>query len=96
MCACHPITLPNRVNDPYSALEDIEKRSQALLAKAAAARFIDKGEDSKEVAGLIERLREAVTQYQVSGGRVVGRVALTWNNRYRNNKRYTPKSPTSR
>ena len=46
-------------------LEEIEKRSQELLAKGIAARFIDKGEDSKEVAGLIERLREAITNYQV-------------------------------
>jgi len=51
---------------PCSALEDIEKKSQALLEKGVAARFIDKGEDSKEVARLIERLREAISYYQVS------------------------------
>ena len=28
---------------------------------------MDKGEDSKEVTALIERLREAITHYQVSG-----------------------------
>ena len=49
-----------------SALEKIEKRSQELLAKGAAARFIDKGADSGEVAGLIDQLREAITHYQVS------------------------------
>jgi len=38
-----------------------------LQAKGAAARFIDKGEDAKEVAGLIEKLREAIIHYQVSG-----------------------------
>lgn len=31
------------------------------------ARFADKGEDSKTVARLIERLREAIVCYQVSG-----------------------------
>ena len=38
-----------------------------MQAKGAAARFIDKGEDAKEVAGLIEQLREAISYYQVSG-----------------------------
>jgi len=52
---------------PLSALEEIEKRSQALLAKGVAARFIDKAEDAKEVAGLLEQLREAIGHYQVSG-----------------------------
>ena len=54
------------VNGPFSALEEIERRSRALLEKGIAARFVDKGEDSKEVARLIERLREAITHYQVS------------------------------
>ena len=49
-----------------SALEDIEKRSQGLLEKGTAARLLDKGEDSAEVAKLIERLREAIIHYQVS------------------------------
>lgn len=49
-----------------SALEEIEKRSRALLEKSTAARFMDKGEDSAEVARLIERLQEAITHYQVS------------------------------
>ena len=31
------------------------------------ARFIDKGEDAKEVARLIEQLQEAISHYQVSG-----------------------------
>ena len=61
------IARPTRpCQDTPSALEEIERRSQELLAKGAAARFIDKGEDSKEVAGLVERLREAITHYQVS------------------------------
>ena len=49
-----------------SVLEDIEKRSQALLAKGNAARLLDKGEDSKEVVKLIKRLQETVIHYQVS------------------------------
>ena len=54
------------INGIPSALEDIEKRSRALLEKGAAARFLDKEEDSVEVARLVERLREAITHYQVS------------------------------
>jgi len=52
-------------------LEEIEKQSQALLVKGVAARFIDKGEDSKEVGKLIEQLREAITYYQVSGYHII-------------------------
>jgi len=54
-------------------LEEIEKRSQALLEKAEAPRFVDKavlfvdkGRDSGEVVKLVERLRDAITRYQVS------------------------------
>ena len=38
-----------------------------LLKKGVAARLIDKQEDSKEVARLVERLREAIVLHQVSG-----------------------------
>ena len=63
-----PITTsPILVNGLLSTLEEIERRSRALLEKGIAARFVDKGEDSKEVARLIDRLREAITHYQVSG-----------------------------
>jgi len=48
-------------------LEEIEKRSQGLLSKGIAARFIDKGEDSKEVVRPVEELRDAINYYQVSG-----------------------------
>ena len=58
-----------RLNHPHrqshSTLEEIAVQSQALLAKGVAARLIDKGEDSKEVARLIERVREAISYYQV-------------------------------
>ena len=54
-----------------STLEDIEKRSKVLLEKGVAARFIEKEGDSKEVARLIERLREAIALYQVSESWIV-------------------------
>jgi len=47
-------------------LEEVEKRSNELVEKGKAARFIDKGRDSGEVVKLVERLRDAVTHYQVS------------------------------
>jgi len=47
-------------------LEEIEKRSKALLEKGKTARFLDKGRDSGEVVKLVERLRDAITHYQVS------------------------------
>ena len=43
------------------------EQSQKLLAKGDIARFADKDEDTKVVAGLVERLREAIVCYQVSG-----------------------------
>jgi len=53
-------------NSPLRVLGEIEKRSQALLEKGRAARFLDKGRDSGEVVKLVERLRDAITRYQVS------------------------------
>lgn len=50
-----------------STFKKVEELSQKILAKGAIARFVDKGEDSKVVARLIERLREAIMCYQVSG-----------------------------
>ena len=66
-CVRRPLTMPTLVNGILSTLEEIEKRSRILLEKGTGVRFLDKGEDSKVVAGLIERLREAIIQYQVSG-----------------------------
>jgi hypothetical protein len=84
---------PTLANGLRSALEKIEKRAQELLAKGAAARFIDKSADSGEVARLIEQLREAITHYQVSENWIADRVLLLmWKNRYRNNKQSTTKS----
>jgi len=67
------LTPPTVINNPRSTLEEIENRSQALLAKGDPARFVDKEEDSKEVVRLIERLREAVTHYQVGENWIVMR-----------------------
>jgi hypothetical protein len=64
-------TTPTLINGLRSALEEIEKRSRDLLAKGTAARFVDKGADFGEVARLVERLREAITHYQVSESRFV-------------------------
>jgi len=62
---------PASPNNLRSALEGIEKRSQALLKKGSAVRFVDKGGDSAEVVKLIEQLQEAIAHYQVSGRRIV-------------------------
>jgi len=59
------------INGLCSALEDIERQSLELLGKGTVARFMDKAGDSGMVAGLIERLREAITNYQVSKNRPV-------------------------
>ena len=47
-------------------MEEIKKRSNELLGKDKAARFVDKGRDSGEVMKLVGSLRDAVTRYQVS------------------------------
>ena len=60
------LTPPALVDGFRSALEEVEKRSKELPAKATAARFVDKREDSGEVGRLVERLREVITHYQVS------------------------------
>ncbi|KAF9649800.1 hypothetical protein BDM02DRAFT_3166192, partial [Thelephora ganbajun] len=49
-----------------SALEEIEKRSQELLAKGTVTRFADKEGNSREVGKLVERLQEAISRYQIS------------------------------
>ena len=55
-----------RIDGPCSVLEEIEKRSNELLEKGKAARFVDKGRDSGEVVKLVEELRDAIIRYQVS------------------------------
>ena len=57
---------PALVKALHSTLEEVESRSRELLAKGTAARFVDKAGDSGEVVKLVERLREGITNYQVS------------------------------
>ena len=60
-------TTPTIANGLHSALQEIERRSRALMnGRSAAARFLDKESDSAEVVKIIERLREAIAHYQVS------------------------------
>jgi len=66
-CARRLLDAPILTKVLYSALEYIKNQSRELLAKGPAVRFLDKGADSGEVVKLVERLREAITQYQVSG-----------------------------
>ena len=89
-------TIQVYANDHRSALKEIEKRSQVLLEKGVPARFIDKEDDSKEVARLVERLREAIALYQVSEIWTVSSGA-THTGEYccHNNRRSTIRLPTS-
>jgi len=49
------------------SLEDIGKQSLALSDKGKVARVLDKKRDSQKVVGLVEKLRQAILIYQVSG-----------------------------
>ena len=69
--APQPFTMNLYVNGHRSTLKGVKKRSQVLLERGATARFMGKGDDSKEVVKLVERLREAITLYQVSESRIV-------------------------
>ena len=62
------VRLATPANGLRSVLDEIEKRSQAMLEKGKAARFVDKRRDSGEVMKLVERLRDAIIRYQVSEG----------------------------
>ena len=50
----------------YRSLNDIGTRSLALSEKGKVARVLDKAQDSQEVIGLVEKLRQAILIYQVS------------------------------
>ena len=65
------VRLVARFNLVFSSLEEIEKRSQALLEKKKMPGFLDKSKDSQEVVDLVEQLRSVVVYYQVSGNRAV-------------------------
>jgi len=61
----------------YRSLEDIGARSLALSEKGKVARVLDKSQDSQEVIGLVESLRQAILIYQVSAGHRQSRKLLT-------------------
>ena len=65
-CVPRFITPPTLIDGRRRALKEIEERSLELLEKGTVARFVDKARDFEKVAGLIEQLREAITNYQVS------------------------------
>jgi hypothetical protein len=46
-------------------LDDIGKQAVAMLEKGKVARFLDKRNDSGEVASLVEKLKQAILDYQV-------------------------------
>ena len=61
-CRVHSDTCFNLV---FRSLEEIEKRSQAILEKKTAAGFLDKTKDSQEVITLVDELRNSIVGYQV-------------------------------
>ena len=79
-----------RSNVALSSLEEIGKRSQALLEKKKMASFLDKSKDSQEVVNLVEELRTAIVYYQVSAIHVFRTgVEQYGRKRSRNNNRST-------
>ena len=82
-------------NSLCSIFQHIEEESQRILTKNATARFLDKGEDTKVVVGLIERLRKAIVSYQVGNSPSPLSIADR-ESRYRNNRQSIVKSPISR
>ena len=65
------LVLLGLANHLDSELEEIERGSRELLAKTTATWLMEKAGDSREVAKLVERLRDAITHYQVSESRFV-------------------------
>ena len=66
----------------YRSLEYIEKRSLALSEKGKVSKVLDKTQDSQEVIGLVEKLRQAILIYQVSARHCQNRKSLTWDRRH--------------
>ena len=75
----HPV--PNLLDCPeltiYRSLEAIGTQAIALSEKGKVARAFDKTQDSQEVIGLVESLRQAILIYQVSAGHCRTRKPLT-------------------
>ena len=63
-----PESLSHRRLTLDRSLEDVGKRSLALSEKGKVARVLDKKQDSQEVIKLVEKLRQAILEYQVSAG----------------------------
>ena len=68
---------PMRLTFYNRDLEDIGKRSLALLEKGKVARALDRKRDSGEVIKLVEKLRQAILVYQVSTRRSLSLKPLT-------------------
>ena len=83
-------------NGLCSTFNQIKESSERLLKKDSITKFTDKGSDSKIVAGLIERLREAIIHYQASNHYILVFDDADKRSRYHNSKRFTIKSLTLR
>jgi len=54
-----------RCSTPSRKFEDIERQLRTLSEKPGLRRFADHAQDDEEVSGLIEDLRETISDYQV-------------------------------
>ena len=61
----------------YRSLEHIRRRSLALVEKAKVKRFLDKPQDSQEVVGLMEKIKQAIIIHQVRARHRQNRRSLT-------------------
>ena len=65
---CHGMSLSpilTRCSTPSRKFKDIEGQLQSLSEKPGLQRFVDHAQDDEEVSGLIEDLRETISDYQV-------------------------------
>ena len=60
------ISIQTGCSNPPRKLKGIEKRLRTLDGKPALLRLTDNGQDSEDVNGLLEDLRETVHDYMVS------------------------------
>ena len=60
------ISIQTGCSKPPRKLKDIEERLRSLDGKPALLRLTDNGQDSEDVNGLLEDLRETVHDYMVS------------------------------
>ena len=67
-CAHLSVTISNILNGCCSTFEIFGEISRTLLTKGAITRFVNKGAAFGVVAGLVERLRQAIVSYQASEG----------------------------